>query len=259
MNSTYETIRVETDGSVQHITLARPDVRNAFNETVIAELTQAFSSVDESIRVVVLAGEGKTFSAGADINWMKKSASYTEEQNALDAANMRAMFTAIDECRCPVIVRAHGAALGGGVGLIAAGDIVVAADDTKFGFTEVRLGIVPAVISPFALRKIGVNNARRYFVTGEIFTANEARRIGLVHEAVPAGQLDAKVEEIVSALRQVGPKAAATSKALIREVSRLGLANAGDYTVGTIARIRTSPEGQEGLGAFLDKRKPNWA
>ncbi len=256
--SEYRTIRVESDGAVLRVTLARPDVRNAFNETVIDELTRAFRSVDESIRVVVLSGDGKTFSAGADINWMKKSASYTEEQNAQDASAMRAMFTAIDECSCPVVCRAHGAALGGGVGLVAAADIVVAADDTKLGFTEVRLGIVPAVISPFALRKIGVNNARRYFLTGEIFLADEARRLGLVHEVVPIDQLDETVNNLVTAILQVGPQATATAKTIIKDVSNMGLDNAGDYTVSTIARVRTSPEGQEGLGAFLEKRKPNW-
>lgn len=256
--SDYQTIRVDTDGAVLRVTLARPDVRNAFNETVIEELTRAFTSVDESIRVVVLSGEGKTFSAGADINWMKKSASYTEEQNAQDASAMRAMFAAIDECRCPVICRVHGAALGGGVGLVAAADIVVAADDTKFGFTEVRLGIVPAVISPFALRKIGVNNARRYFLTGEIFLADEARRIGLVHESVPVDQVDEAVETIVNAILAVGPNATATAKTIIRQVAHLGFDRAGEYTVSTIAKVRTSPEGQEGLGAFLEKRKPNW-
>jgi methylglutaconyl-CoA hydratase len=256
--SQYQTIRVETDGPVCRVTLARPDVRNAFNETVIKELTRAFTTVDESVRVVVLSGEGKTFSAGADITWMKKSASYTEAYNARDASAMRAMFAAIDECRCPVIARVHGAALGGGVGLVAAADIVVASEDTKFGFTEVRLGIVPAVISPFALRKIGVANARRYFLTGEIFTAHEARRIGLVHETVSADQLDSSVEGIANAIRQSGPVAAATAKAIIRQVMHLGLNNAADYTVSTIAKVRTSPEGQEGLGAFLEKRAPNW-
>ncbi|GAB4327051.1 MAG: enoyl-CoA hydratase/isomerase family protein [Candidatus Zixiibacteriota bacterium] len=256
--SDYQTIRVEQDGFVRRITLARPDVRNAFNEQVIDELTRAFTSVDEEVRVVVLAGDGKTFSAGADINWMKKSASYTEAENARDASAMRAMFVAIDECRCPVIVRVHGAALGGGVGLVAAGDIVVAADDTKFGFTEVRLGIVPAVISPFALRKIGVTSARRYFITGEIFKAEEARHIGLIHEIAPADQLDAKIESLVQAILQVGPRAAATAKELIRQVTHLGLDNAAEYTVSTIAKVRTSSEGQEGLGAFLEKRQPNW-
>lgn len=258
MTNSYQTILVESDGMLQHIVLNRPDVRNAFNETVIAELTQAFTSVPESIRAVVMAGEGKTFSAGADINWMKESAGYSEADNARDAAAMRAMFVAIDECRCPVVARVQGAALGGGMGLVAAADIVVAATDAKFGFTEVRLGIVPAVISPFALRKIGVAAARRYFVTGEIFSAHEAHRLGIVHEVVAELNLDVSVKTITDALITVGPKATAIAKQLIRDVSEQGLDASAEYTVSTIARVRTSPEGQEGLGAFLDKRKPNW-
>jgi len=258
MPISYETIRVDADGAVLTIRLNRPDVRNAFNEAVIAELTGVFAAPPAGTRVIVLSGEGAAFCAGADINWMKKSAASTEAENAKDASAMRAMFRAIDECPCPVIGRVHGVALGGGMGLVAACDIVVAAEDTKFGFTEVRLGIVPAVISPFALRKIGAGPARRYFLTGELFDAAKALRMGLVHEVVPAGELDAMVGSITKSLLQCGPHAVATAKKLIREVMALGLDNAGDYTVSTIARVRVSAEGQDGLGAFLEKRKPGW-
>jgi methylglutaconyl-CoA hydratase len=258
MTRSYETIRVDSDQAILTVWLHRPEVRNAFNEVVIAELTEVFGTPPAATRAIVLRGEGAAFCAGADINWMKRSASFTEAENARDAGTMRAMFRAIDECPCPVIGRVHGVALGGGMGLVAACDIVVAADDTKFGFTEARLGIVPAVISPFALRKIGVPHARRYFLTGEIFGAAVAHAIGLVHEVVTAGQLDEVVDPITKAILQCGPNAVGTAKKLIREVAAMGLDNAGDFTVATIAKTRVSAEGQEGLGAFLEKRKPGW-
>lgn len=258
MPETHQTIRVDRDGPCVTVRLNRPDVRNAFNETVIAELRDVFSAPPPGTRVMILRGEGPVFCAGADINWMKRSASYTEPENARDAAAMQAMFRAIDECPCPVIGHVHGAALGGGMGLVAACDIVIAATDTKFGFTEARLGIVPAVISPFALRKIGASQARRYFLTGEVFSAARAQAIGLVHEVVETGQLEETTLTIVDALLQCGPNAVETAKQLIREVSALGLDRAESYTVSTIARLRVSPEGQEGLAAFLEKRKPRW-
>ena len=189
---------------------------------------------------------------------MRKSAQCTEAENARDAAAMAAMFRAIDECLCPVIGRINGAALGGGMGLIACCDIVVAVETAQFGFTEVRLGIVPAVISPFALSKIGSRAARRYFLTGEMFGTTEAVQMGLVHEAVELAALDTRVKEFTTAIIQNGPHAVATAKKLIREVAALDREAAHRHTIATIARLRTSPEGQEGLGAFLEKRRPDW-
>lgn len=255
-----ETLRIDHDGPLMTVRLDRPAVRNAFNEVLIAELTGTFAGIGDDVRAVVLAGEGPAFCAGADVNWLKKSIGYTEAENRRDAMAMAAMFRAIDRAPCPVVGRVHGAALGGAMGLIAACDIVVAAEDAQFGFTEVRLGILPAVISTFVLPKIGPAAARRYFLTGEIFGAAEARAMGLVHEIGPAAALEEKVAEIVTAIRASGPRGVAAAKGLIREM----LARATDqdaaaaHAARTIARIRVSPEGQEGLGAFLEKRKPSW-
>ena len=254
-----ETLNVSQTGRVATVTLDRPDVRNAFNDQVVVELTQVFREMDESVQVVVLQGVGKSFCAGADLNWMKKSATYTQEQNADDARAMLGLFDAIDSFAGVVIGRVHGAALGGGVGLVACCDIVVATERAKFGLTEVRLGIVPAVISPFVVAKIGVNHARRYFVTGEIFDAQTAYRIGLVSEVVNDDEaLDQKVKELTEAVTANGPIAVKESKKLITEVTTLPRTDALEYAVQTIARLRVSEEGQEGLSAFLEKRKPGW-
>ena len=253
-----KTIEVATRDGVLTVTLNRPDVRNAFNEVMIEELSHLFAGLPQDARIIVLTGAGPTFCAGADVQWMKKSKDYTEEQNAADARAMAHMYRTIDECPRPLVARVQGAALGGGSGLVACCDVVVAAEGTTFGFTEVRLGIVPANISTFVLPKIGARAARRYFLTGERFDAVEARRIGLVHEVVPAADLDARVGAIVAELQKCGPAAVATAKEIVREVSRLPRDQAIDYTVRTIARARVSPEGQEGLQAFLEKRKPRW-
>jgi len=253
------TLRVEIQGPIATVALNRPDVRNAFNEDVIAELRQAFTRFDAGVRVVVLAGAGSIFCAGADVAWMKKSKDATEEENARDARAMAEMFRAIDECSLPVIGRVRGAALGGGSGLVACCDIVVAAEETQFGFTEVRLGIVPANISTFVLPKIGAPAARRYFLTGERFGAAEALRIGLIHEVVPDAALDARVDAIAGELLKCGPAAVGIAKQLIREGLSRPRDAAIDYTVRTIARVRVSPEGQEGLAAFLEKRPPRWS
>ena len=254
-----ETLNVSREGRVARVTLNRPDVRNAFNDQVVTELTQVFREMDAEVQVVVLEGVGKSFCAGADLNWMKKSATYTQEQNAEDARVMLGLFDTIDSFPGVVIGRVHGAALGGGVGLVSCCDIVVATERAKFGLTEVRLGIVPAVISPFVVAKIGVNNARRYFVTGEIFDARTAWDMGLVSEVVNDDEaLDQKVNELVSAITANGPVAVKESKKLITEVTTRPRADAFDYAVETIARLRVSEEGQEGLSAFLEKRKPGW-
>lgn len=242
-------LRIERDGPVLRVTLARPDRRNAFDAALIAELRDAFSEVGDA-RAVVLAGDGKSFCAGADVEWMRSSAELSYEENVQDARRLRLMLETIDGCPAPVVARVHGHALGGGVGLVACADIVVAAEGTEFAFSEVKLGIVPSVISPFALAKIGPSAARRYFVTGERFDAETAFRIGLVHEV--ADDLDAAVERLVGELLTAGPEAARHAKRLVLDRPD-GLA-----TERRIAERRTSDEGQEGLRAFLDKRKPSW-
>ncbi len=253
-----QTLRVETEGAIARVVLDRPDVRNAFNEVVIAELREVFSGFEPGVRVVILTGAGTVFCAGADVQWMKKSAAYTEAENARDAANMAMMYRAIDECPLPVIGRVNGAALGGGSGLVACCDIVVAVEGAQFGFTEVRLGIVPANISTFVLPKIGASAARRYFLTGERFGAREALAMGLVHEVVPPDLLDARVNELAQHLLSSGPRAVSAAKALIREGLARPRDQAIEYTIRTIAGIRVTPEAQEGLAAFLEKRKPRW-
>ena len=231
------------------MTLARPESRNAFDAALIAELRDAFSDVGDA-RAVVLAGDGKSFCAGADVEWMRSSAELSYEENVQDARRLRLMLETVDGCPAPVVARVHGHALGGGVGLVACADIVVAAKETEFAFSEVKLGIVPSVISPFALAKIGPSAARRYFVTGERFDAETAFRIGLVHEV--ADDLDAAVKKLVDELLTAGPEAARHAKRLVLDRPD-GLA-----TERRIAERRTSEEGQEGLRAFLDKRKPSW-
>jgi methylglutaconyl-CoA hydratase len=242
-------LTVERDGSVLRITLTRPDRRNAFDAALIAELAEAFVDVGRA-RAVVLAGEGASFCAGADVDWMRSSAALSFDENVADANAMRRMFESIDQCPTPVVARVQGHALGGGAGLVAAADIAIAAPNTSFAFSEVKLGIIPAVISPFALAKIGGGNARRYFVTGERFDAATALRIGLISEV--AEDLDAAVERVVGELLSAGPQAARWAKRLVRERPD------GPETARWIAERRTSDEGQEGLAAFLDKRKPNW-
>jgi methylglutaconyl-CoA hydratase len=242
-------LEVERDGAVLRVTMARPDRRNAFDAALIDELARAFADVGD-VRAVVLAGEGKSFSAGADVEWMRSSVDLSYEENVADALRLRAMLDAIDGCPAPVVARVQGHALGGGCGLVACCDIVVAEPGAQFAFSEVKLGIVPAVISPFALAKIGPGAARRFFVTGERFTADVALRIGLVHEV--AGDLDAAVERLVAELLTAGPDAARAAKQLARAPL------AADETAERIAARRTSAEGQEGLRAFLEKRPPRW-
>jgi methylglutaconyl-CoA hydratase len=238
-------LRIERDGSVLRVAMARPERRNAFDAGLISELTTAFSDVGD-VRAVILSGDGSSFSAGADVEWMRSSAELSYEQNVADALRLRAMLDAIDGCMAPVVARVQGNALGGGAGLIACCDIVVADRATQFAFSEVKLGIVPAVISPFALAKIGSSAARRYFVTGERFGADVALRIGLIHEVTD--ELDATLDAVVRELLSAGPEAARGAK----ELARAPLS--AEETVRRIAERRTSDEGQEGLRAFLEKR-----
>ena len=262
----YSNLRLEADGPVTRLTLARPDVRNALNEGLIAELAAALGEIARSFeaaperapRAVVLTGEGAGFCAGADMNWMRSSIRFSREENEADAGRFAAMLRALDELPIPTVARVNGACLGGGMGLISCCDVVVAVDTADFGFTEVRLGIAPAVISSFVLPKTGASAARRYFLTGEIFKAAEAKGIGLVHEVVKGEELDAAVTRVVDAIKGNGPRAVAAAKRLIREGLALRRDDAIENAVRTIAGLRASPEGQEGLGAFLEKRRPAW-
>jgi len=246
-----QALRVEPDGDLLRVRLARPERRNAFDAELIRELTEAFSDVGDQVRAVLLAGEGKSFSAGADVDWMRSSIELSYEENVADARRLRMMLETIDSCPAPVVARVHGHALGGGCGLVACADIAVAAPDAVFAFSEVKLGIIPAVISPFALAKINPSAARRYFVTGEKFDAETALRIGLVHGVDE--DLDGAVDAIVGELRSAGPDAARHAKKLVLERPD------GLGTERRIAQRRTSDEGQEGLRAFLEKRDPSWA
>jgi enoyl-CoA hydratase/carnithine racemase len=242
-------LRVEHDGSLLRVTLARPEKRNAIDAALIAELTEAFADVGDA-RTVLLSGEGASFSAGADIEWMRASAELTEDENRADALRLRRLLQSVDACPAPVIARVQGNAFGGALGLVATADIALASEDAVFAFSEVRLGIVPAVISPFVLARIGPGHARRYFLTGERFGAEEARRIGLVHDV--AVDLDAAVAATVDALLASGPEAVRAAKQLVLD------APLGDETAARIAERRASSEGQEGLAAFLEKRAPAW-
>jgi methylglutaconyl-CoA hydratase len=242
-------LRIERDDSVLRVTLARPERRNAFDAALIAELRDAFSDVGDA-RAVVLAGDGPSFCAGADVDWQRSAIDLTYEENVEDAMRLYAMLEAIDGCPAPVVARVQGYALGGGSGLVACCDVAVAGKDAVFGFSEVKLGIIPAVISPFVVPRIGVGSARRYFLTGERFDAQAALRIGLVHEL--ADDLDAAVERVVGELLSSGPQAAREAKKLLRELPT------GVDTAHIAARLRTSPEGQDGLRAFLERRKPSW-
>ena len=248
-----------TEGPFVTVTLNRPDVRNAFNAELIADLTAwALEAAKRpAVRAAVLRGAGKTFCAGADVNWMAETVTYTREQNLDDAARMRRMFELLDELPFPLVGRIHGAALGGGAGLAAVCDMVAAADDATFGFTEVKLGILPAVISPFALRKIGISAARELFLTGARFSAARAREIGLVHAVVPESQLDDAVATFIKEIGSAAPEAVREAKRLIREVAGR-VATEADITTAAIAERRVSAEGQDGLRAFLEKRKPEW-
>lgn len=242
------------------VTLKRAEVHNAFNALMIEELARAFQLLarDPQLHGVLLEGEGPSFCAGADVNWMRESATLREEENLSDAHRLASMLRSIEQCPVPVIARVQKFALGGGAGLVAASDIVVAEESARFAFSEVKLGIVPAVISPFVLRKIGTTAARRYFVTGERFDARRAFAIGLIQEVVPLEKLDEQVESIIQQLLSSAPQAVRVSKQLALTVGTLSPDAALELTTSTIARIRVTPEGQEGLSAFLEKRKPNW-
>lgn len=256
----YRFLTIRRDGPVEYLSLNRPEVRNAFNEDVIAELAQWAEAAhgQRDLRVVVLAGTGQAFCAGADVEWMAKTVHYTKEQNLQDAMAAARMFAALDGLRVPLVGRVHGAALGGGAGLAAVCDVVVAEERAVFGFTEVKLGILPAVISPFALAKIGRSAARELFLTGARFSAVRAREIGLVHAVVSETELDAAVAGYVREFLTADPEAIAAAKALIRDLWGRSGEDIARITADAIATRRVSSSGQEGLKAFLEKRKPSW-
>ncbi len=256
----YRFLAVRREGPVEHITLNRPDVRNAFNEVVISELTDwaHAAMTDSTLRVVVLSGAGKVFSAGADANWMARMVDYSRDENVEDATRMAAMFFALDTLPAALISRIHGAALGGGAGLAAVCDIAVAEDNAVFGFTETKLGILPAVIAPYVLPKIGPSAARELFLTGVRFSASRAKEIGLIHAVAPLDGLDAAVQLYVDEVLSASPTGIAAAKALIPKVLGRSAREAMEITAESIAAQRVSPEGQDGLKAFLEKRKPRW-
>ncbi len=258
--ATYQTLEVTRADPILHVRLNRPDVRNAFNGTLVDELHAAFTAAaaDHAARVVVLSGNGKSFSAGADLAWMQEQAALPEADNQRSAERMARMFLAIARCPKPVIARVHGHALGGGTGLTAACDVALCTEDCQFGLTEVKLGIVPAVIGPFVIQKIGAGRARTLFLTGERFDGREAQRIGLVHRAVPEPELDAAVRRTADELLTSGPAAVASAKGLIAAVDGSSLEDAIAVTSRWIAALRATPEAKEGFAAFLGKRKPGW-
>ncbi|WP_175700910.1 enoyl-CoA hydratase/isomerase family protein [Burkholderia ambifaria] len=257
----YETIKVHEADRVATVTLARPAVRNAFDETTIAELTTAFEWLDahEGVRAIVLAAEGAAFCAGADLNWMKKMAGYSDDENRADARKLARMLEAIHRCGKPVIARVHGDAYAGGVGLVAAADIAIAADGVKFCLSEARLGLIPATIAPYVVRAMGERAARRYFTTAEVFDSARAASLGFIHDAVPADALDETVAKLAAALVANGPDAVRACKRLVADVAGRPLdATLIEQTADWIARTRAGAEAREGIASFLEKRTPSW-
>ncbi len=260
--TTYTHVSVERtfQDKIATITMRRAEMHNAFNTQLIQDLQAAFTalSTDERLHAVVLTGDGPSFSAGADINMMKASATFSQEQNLNDALRMADLFDLVNAFPCPVVARVNGTAMGGGVGLVSVCDIVIAAESARFAFSEAKLGIAPAVISPYVVRKVGETHTRVLFVTGERFSAARAKEIGLVHIIAPLEELDAAVEKILRELLSSGPLAIRASKALALNVGHMDHDTARQYTAKTIATLRVSDEGQEGLRSFLEKRKPRW-
>ena len=252
-------LKIERKGGVTRLALDRPEIHNAFDDRLIVALTGALveAGTDDGCRAVLLTGEGRSFSAGADLGWMRRMAGYDLNANLDDARALARLMHVLDECPKPVVAAVNGAAIGGGVGLVAAADVAISAENAVFQLSETRLGIVPAVIAPFVLRAIGERQARRLFLTAERFPAARALELGLVHETVPAAFLRARAEEVMAGLLENGPKALAAAKRLCRDL-RGPRGDVADYTARLIAELRASNEGQEGIRAFLDKRPPAW-
>ncbi len=256
----YEHLRRIDEGPVATVALARPESHNALDAWLIEEVTRCFEELSEDgdVRVVVLTGEGRSFCAGADVRYMRDTANFTHEENLEDARRLAAMFRAVDECPKPVVAKVRGAAIGGGVGLVAASDLAVAEVGTRFAFSEVRLGIAPATIAPFVVRKIGQSYSRALFLTGERFDAELAREMGLVHQVATKDELDAVVDRKVSQLLKGGPDALAAVKQILRQIEAVEPMEATGLLAGLISDLRVGEEGQEGLAAFLEKREPSW-
>lgn len=257
----YNTIELKIENAMAWVKLNRPDKHNSFNAQLIQELTDCFEQLNtrQDVRGIVLTGSGKSFCAGADLNWMKETITYTEEQNRIDAEKLSHMFHIINTCSLPIIGRINGAAIGGGAGLVSVCDIVIASDRAIFGLAEVKLGIIPAVISPYMIAKIGETNARFLFFTGERINAQRALQIGLVHEVVSPILLDAMVDSKIELIKSSGPEAIKACKMLVQKAMTLDEAAIREYNINEIARIRITPEAQEGFTAFLEKRKPTWS
>jgi len=259
--ATYTTLEVSVRDGVANVLLNRPEVHNAFSATSIAELTALLRRLDKDpqVRALVLAGAGVSFCAGADLNWMQQMATFGAKQNRADAGALAAMLFTLDTLSKPTIARVHGAAFGGGAGLVACCDVAIGTAEATFAFSEARLGLIPATIGPYVVAAIGARAARRYFLTAERFSAAEAYRLGLLHELVPAPELDTKVGVLLDALLRAGPRAQAECKLLLRAIGNRPLdARLVADTARRIARVRASPEGREGVAAFLAKRKPAW-
>jgi methylglutaconyl-CoA hydratase len=260
-NPTPATLIIQVQDKIGRITLNRPDVRNAFNDSVIAEVTAAFADLGQrsDVRCIVLAAQGTAFCAGADLNWMRRMADYSHDENLADAAMLAVMLRTIYECPKPTVARIQGDVYAGGMGLVAACDMAVSVDTANYCLSEVKLGLIPATISPYVIRAMGARAAHRYFLTAERFSAAEAHHIGLVHEVVSADQLDAKVQDITQHLCSAGPEAMKMCKKLVQDVADREISQPLiDQTVAGIAAIRASAEGKEGLQSFLQKRKPHW-
>lgn len=261
MPASYETIRVVEEGKVVRFVLNRPEVRNAFNSRMIEDLRSALGDVERNrgLRVLILTGEGKSFCAGADLNWMREVIKYSYEQNLNESLAIADFLYRLYSLPVPTIARVNGPAIGGGTGFLSACDIAVASEEAVFGLSEVKIGLVPAAISPYVLRRIGESRAREYFLTGERFDAARALELGLVNRVAPAGKLDEAVGGVVKLLLGSGPEALAKCKELIQRTPQLGFEEVKDYTARMIAGLRVSAEGQEGMASFLEKRKPRWA
>ena len=256
----YGTIRFERERAVARVTLNRPEIRNAFDDKMLVELLEIFRAVkdDEALRAVIVTGEGPAFCAGADLHWMRRVLEYSFEENYEDSMRLAEMLRAIYTCPKPVIGRINGVAIGGGTGIVAACDIAIASEEAFFAFSEIRIGLAPAVISPYLMKRMGEGNLRELFLTGQRFSAARAAEVGLVNAAVPAAGLDERVNAVVELILQGGPGALAASKELIRKTPEHSLESNEKYMVELISRLRMSDEGQEGMGAFLEKRKPKW-
>ena len=256
----YETILFIPQNEVLHLVFNRPQVHNAFNSTMIAELADALerASQDKSLRVIVLSGQGKSFCAGADLNWMREIIHYSFEQNLEESLQLAEVLYKLYALPKPTVAMVNGTAIGGGTGFISACDIAVASQEAKFGLSEVKIGLVPAAISPYVIRRIGEARAREYFLTGKRISASKAVEIGLINEVVPGERLEEKVEETIQLLLSSGPEALGSCKQLIQKVPQMSFEEAKTFTARMIAQLRVSEEGQEGMAAFLEKRKPKW-